>query len=524
MLLDVFKNHSDFESAYNITVQRVLNFCLTYWRVDEFRDICNLIRYHLNVLVKDSGHKPNFPALNDVWTAQNCITTRFVQLRVAVELKQWQEAFCTIEDINFLARATQISFSLGMMRKYYAQLSKIFKAVDCDLYHAISLYVSFILEKEGMSNSESKLKASAVLLAALSVPLYDDNREREYEDTIRKDSILLGACLGASTEMLSREGLLFELISEGILAYVTPQVRKLFHLLEETDAPECYPANLAAEARALLLNLHLQLGKDYGSKLWKLMALRVLKKVSATYPILKFEDLHSMLPFLTLSEVEHLLIEAAQHGFFDNEVVWCATQGVIQFKGHGLQGYDCALCNSLKCLVKARELIHSMGQPTKIRRVEDFPSYTKNPIDAHDCKMHMGRWRDGSSGEYFAEQQEDEDDLTTSTSSTNSSTEAGVDTWYSSCTESPHTIDTWHHISGKGRRLLDSWGPYSREGQSSDDSWRSRNGQVGSVSSTDAETVETATLTDCPRGKAARADDVERDLCFHSRWHKCKVR
>jgi hypothetical protein len=71
-------------------------------------------------------------------------------------------------------------------------------------------------------------------------------------------------------------------LSKDILAHASPRARKFFHLLEETDAIKCYPANLAAEARSLLSTLPLQLGNDYGSKLRKLMILRVLKKVKTT--------------------------------------------------------------------------------------------------------------------------------------------------------------------------------------------------------------------------------------------------
>lgn len=70
------------------TVQCVLNFCLTYRQVDEFHDIYNIIRYHLNVLIKSLGHRPNFPALKDGWTAHNYLMNRFMQFRIAVELKQ----------------------------------------------------------------------------------------------------------------------------------------------------------------------------------------------------------------------------------------------------------------------------------------------------------------------------------------------------------------------------------------------------------------------------------------------------
>lgn len=50
------------------------------------------------------------------------------------------EAFRSIQDIDFLAETTQLSLSFRMMCSYFVQLSKIFKVVDFDLYHAISLY------------------------------------------------------------------------------------------------------------------------------------------------------------------------------------------------------------------------------------------------------------------------------------------------------------------------------------------------------------------------------------------------
>ena len=69
LLSDVFKNHYTFEFSYNITVQRVLNFFLTYRRVDEFYDICNIIHYHLKILVNTSLHRLRILSLKDVQTA-----------------------------------------------------------------------------------------------------------------------------------------------------------------------------------------------------------------------------------------------------------------------------------------------------------------------------------------------------------------------------------------------------------------------------------------------------------------------
>jgi len=146
------------------------------------------------------------------------------------------------------------------------------------------------------------------------------------------------------------------------------------------NAIECYPVDPAIEPQSLLLTLHLQLINDYDSKLWNIIVLRVLKKASTTYHILKFEDLHIMLPFLTLSEVKHLLIKASQHGFLDNEVEWIGRRGIIHFNGHVIESYDHSLHNCLLRQASARELIHSMTQPTKIHRVMDFPNYSEKPL------------------------------------------------------------------------------------------------------------------------------------------------
>ena len=103
-VLEILRNNAKLEAVYQGTAQRALNYCLKYARNSEFKRICDILRSHLANLNK-YGNNTNI-SLTNPETVQFMIETRFVQLDVACQLKLWQEAFRSIEDIHSLMQVS----------------------------------------------------------------------------------------------------------------------------------------------------------------------------------------------------------------------------------------------------------------------------------------------------------------------------------------------------------------------------------------------------------------------------------
>ncbi|XP_040361798.1 eukaryotic translation initiation factor 3 subunit A-like [Rosa chinensis] len=190
-------------------------------------------------------------------------------------------------------------------------------------------------------------RSSSVVLAALSVPPYDQTRaashlelENEKERNLRMAN-LIGFNLDPKIDrgdVLSRSALLSELVSKGVLSCATQEVKDLFHLLEH----EFLPLDLAVKIQPLLTKISKFGGKlasassvpevqlsQYVPALEKLGTLRLLQQVSRVYQSMKIEHLSRMIPFYDFSVVEKIYVDAVKHNFIAMKVDH--MKGVMMF-------------------------------------------------------------------------------------------------------------------------------------------------------------------------------------------------
>ncbi|KAL8088616.1 eukaryotic translation initiation factor 3 subunit A-like isoform X2 [Apium graveolens] len=354
-VLEILRNNSKLMALYADTAHRAFLFCKQYKRTTEFRRLCEIIRNHLANLnkYKDQRDRPDLSAPESI---QFYLDTRFEQLRIATELELWQEAFRSVEDIYGLTCMVKKMPKTSWMAVYYAKLTEIFWISTSHLYHAYAWFKLFQLQKsfnKNLNQKDLQLIASSVLLAALSIPPYDHMRrashvELEYEkERNLRMSNLIGFNLDNKIEardMLSRESLLADLISKGVMTYVTQEVKDLYHLLEH----EFLPLDLASKVQPLLEKISKVGGKissassvpevqlsQYVPALEKLATLRLLQQVSHVYQTMKIESLAKMVPFFSFSAVEKLSVDAVKHNFVAMKVDH--MKGAVIFSTLGLE-------------------------------------------------------------------------------------------------------------------------------------------------------------------------------------------
>ncbi|KAL3531838.1 hypothetical protein ACH5RR_005359 [Cinchona calisaya] len=377
-VLEILRNNSKLEGLYAMTAHRAFQFCKQYKRTTEFRRLCEIIRNHLANLNKyrDQRDRPDLSAPESL---QLYLDTRFEQLRVATELELWQEAFRSIEDIHGLMCLVKKTPKASLMVVYYAKLTEIFWISSSHLYHAYAWLKLFSLQKsfnKNLSQKDLQLIASSVVLAALSVPPYDyshgvSHLELEHE---KERNLKVASLIGFDVEprsdgkeVLSRTGLLTELVSKGVMSCVTQEVKDLYHLLEH----EFIPLDLAPKVQPLLVKISKLGGKlssasslpeiqmsQYVPALEKLATLRLLQQVSQVYQTMKIENLSKMISFFNFAVVEKIFVDAIKHNFIAMKVDH--MKGAVFFGRQNLEsdGLRDHLALFAESLSKARVMIY----------------------------------------------------------------------------------------------------------------------------------------------------------------------
>ncbi|KAM0016340.1 putative proteasome component (PCI) domain, eukaryotic translation initiation factor 3 subunit A [Helianthus debilis subsp. tardiflorus] len=334
-VLEILRNNSKLMALYADTAHRAFQFCKQYKRTTEFRRLCEIIRNHLANLNKyrDQRDRPDLTAPESL---HFYLDTRFEQLKVATELELWQEAFRSVEDIYGLTSMVKKMPKSSLMAVYYAKLTEIFWISSSHLYHAYAWFKLFLLQKsfnKNLNQKDLQLIASSVLLAALSAPPYDHLKtashlelEHEKERNLRMYN-LIGFNIDTkleTREVLSRSSLLADLVSKGVMTYVTQEVKDLYHILEN----EFLPLDLASKVQPLLAKISKLGGKlssassvpevqlsHYVPALEKVATLRLLQQVSQVYQTMKVETLSKMVPFFDFPAVERISVDAVKHSF-----------------------------------------------------------------------------------------------------------------------------------------------------------------------------------------------------------------
>ncbi|KAJ9538370.1 hypothetical protein OSB04_031103 [Centaurea solstitialis] len=412
-VLEILRNNSKLMALYADTAHRAFQFCKQYKRTTEFRRLCEIIRNHLANLNKyrDQRDRPDLSAPESL---HFYLDTRFEQLKVATELELWQEAFRSVEDIYGLTCMVKKMPKSSLMAVYYAKLTEIFWISSSHLYHAYAWFKLFQLQKsfnKNLSQKDLQLIASSVLLSALSAPPYDhiktaSHLELEHE---KERNMMMYNLIGfnidvkpESREVLSRSTLLTDLVSKGVMTYVTQEVKDLYHLLEN----EFLPLDLASKVQPLLIKISKLGGKlssassvpevqlsQYIPALEKVATLRLLQQVSHVYQTMKVETLTKMVPFFDFSAVERILVDAVKHNFIaikvdhlKGAIIFGDMQQLLSY----LQGFESDhLQNHLSVLAtnlnKSRLMINP--SPSRVSKLSDMLPSLAEIIDKEHKRL-----------------------------------------------------------------------------------------------------------------------------------------
>jgi len=412
-VLDILKSNSKLERLYHGAAVAALRFCGEYKRRTEFRRLCDMMRMHLGNLQKfggvtlvrfEDGGKPNNKVRGwEGWTSDAIelhLQTRFVQLETSSKLRLYTEGFRTVEDIfNILQISRQRRKIPGanapppkakIMAAYYEKLTSLFWVSENYLFHAFAWYKYYSLCKEynrGMSAEVKRTQASAVLLAALSIPTSGASSEggnakkndsfnnrhaiqSTVDDDIAKEKMArMATLLGFHTREPSREAILAEINSRNLMDDVPDYLRELYFILEDSTDPLV----MVAKARPLLEKLRAEseeqkaasateddeedkedttLGR-YVRPLTNVLLLKLISNLSAAYHVVSLDHLRNLTAGLgvTFEQVEKTVVLSTQSRALSVRIdhrAGCIRFGNAALESDGMRGQLSTLAKRLE--------------------------------------------------------------------------------------------------------------------------------------------------------------------------------
>lgn len=320
--LDIVKSHSKLETCYHEMAERAFAFCCKYKRFMEFRRLCDMLRQHMNQLIHYPRTAPNDVKITDVDTLQKFLETRFTQLSSAVNLEHWQEAYRTIVDIHAIMNMSKSRPRPQHMSIFYDKLMQVFWVSGNYLYHAHALWKLYTLsvkQNRNLSAEDTKTLASRLMLAALSVPVYDA-QSAVLSDSYGVMTDVLGTPMSENAARHARMAsllnypsaaergpLIAELITKGVANSCHEELKDLLDLLEGDMAPLKFSGRIEKVLAFVKTQPALA---PYAGPLRRVAIYRLLEQLGKVYDVMRLDDMKRVASFATYDEVEDTALTA----------------------------------------------------------------------------------------------------------------------------------------------------------------------------------------------------------------------
>jgi len=317
--LELLRTNSRVERLYHTIAQQAFRFCLKYQRKTEFRKLCDKLRNHLDLIIKQQNPTANHINLNNSETQQMNLDTRLVQLDAAIQMELWQEAYKAVEDIHGLMSLSKKVFAPKMMANYYQKLALVFWKSGNFLFHAAAVFKHFQLTrdmKKNLSSEEQAKMASRVLAACLCVPLPSKHPEFDrFIETDRSPAEKMArlAVLLALSQPPTRVSLLKDCVRFGVVTAASPELQNLYNWLEVDFHPLSLTRKVDQQLKSFESMPEFAALTQYSAPLRDMTLVRLIKQVAQVYQTLQISRLLELANGTSQQHMERLIVECARN-------------------------------------------------------------------------------------------------------------------------------------------------------------------------------------------------------------------
>ncbi|KAJ1938174.1 eukaryotic translation initiation factor 3 subunit A, partial [Linderina macrospora] len=321
-LLDITRGNVRFEVLYQTIANEAIEFCKKYERKTEFRRLCDIMRNHLQTIVK-YAHQANSVNLSEPETMQRFLDTHFHQLNTATDMELWQESYRSVEDIHNLIQQSKRPIKPQAMANYFEKLTRIMYVAKNPLFLAAAWhrYYNYIhRQTKYFSEEELQNVATNVLLSTLAVPIIKPSsrimsaaaKENKHRTQRYTNLLFLSSAP-------TRVSLINDLVSNEILARVRPELRPIYNLVEE----QFHPLSICKKLAPILSEQVATNENDakYGTLLCNVILTRLLQQLSQVYTSVQLDFIFRLARFpapfsMTSSAIERFIMNGARRGEF----------------------------------------------------------------------------------------------------------------------------------------------------------------------------------------------------------------
>ncbi|EFC50268.1 eukaryotic translation initiation factor 3 subunit [Naegleria gruberi] len=315
LVLELLKKDPQLESIYHETCKRAFDFCLKYERKTEFKRLSDLLRAHIKGVEMSSYE-----------SIAQYLSARFFQLTVAIKLDLWQDAFKSVEDIYYLISTSKsVVIPQAELLNYYEQLTKIFWTSKNYILHAYAHYKAFAIHKSISNSSVLQTSANSLLLSTLTTPSNTSNETLPTDFISVRNERRLVSLLGLSVPP-SKELLVSELDAKNVTQLVDTQLRDLYRILEVDFSP----LKMCEKIKPILE--YVKSKEDlaiYYEPLKQITVTKLLQQLARAFQSIKIETVSKMADFVSLIQLEKILVENANTGKI--QVIIDHGKGVLVF-------------------------------------------------------------------------------------------------------------------------------------------------------------------------------------------------
>ena len=341
IILDTLRQNSKMLDFYNQTAQRVFDFCSKYNFKVEYTRVSETLHSHFNQILKQSKHpelflqsKIPFPIkLDEEDALQKVLELRYHQLKIALQMKVWSDAFRTTDNIYQLINRQKhhASRMKQILYDFFANLSEIFWQSEFYLFHSYSIMnlQQIIKTNKTLTDQQKGVMTAQFVLSVLSIPL--NNRLSNFErlsvqyippgmEQLQDSTSAARHELFSIANMLqvkgvpSRSSLITYLRIKNLhLQAEFLDVQELFRLIEDEESPFV----ISKKGKETIDNIVKSNSQwaQYRDFLVKTLSVRILQKCRNYFKNLKMVTLKKLLQFYeNFNAIELLLYECNREG------------------------------------------------------------------------------------------------------------------------------------------------------------------------------------------------------------------
>ncbi|CAF4576843.1 unnamed protein product [Rotaria sp. Silwood1] len=315
--LDLLKNNNRVEKIYQEVARMGFRFCQQYNRRPEFRKLCDTIRTHFTQSQKYSQqlYSVNFQLPE---TQALHLETRLVQLDTAIAMELWQEAFKAVEDIHAFTTISKKTPRPQQLASYYNKVALVFWKAGNYVFHATTVLKLYVLHKEQKKNithAELSRLSTKALLSILSIPLPTPRTQidehLETDETINEKQKRLTSLLSLQ-QIPTRASLIHDMIKQGVLNFVYPELKNMYEWLEV----EFNPLKLSAKMEESIQFVEKLAQPEYSQympALRDVTVVRLLQQISQVYQTIELKRFIDLAPPMDKHRLEKIIVNAAKN-------------------------------------------------------------------------------------------------------------------------------------------------------------------------------------------------------------------